>query len=95
MPTDVGPRPARQPAGMPRFLVHHRHKPHECGITFASFRGHDSSLRHRAALASCASGDHEIWWTVEAASEQEVLAQLPFFVARRSTLTSVSEVVIP
>jgi hypothetical protein len=87
-------RPGSLPR-MPRFLVHHRHEPHECGIAFASFRGHDSPLRHRAALASCASGDHGIWWAVEAASEQDVLAQLPFFVARRSTLTSVSEVVIP
>ena len=25
---------------MPRFLLHHRHEPHECGVAFASFRGH-------------------------------------------------------
>jgi hypothetical protein len=80
---------------MPRFLIHHRHEPHECGVVFASFRGHDSSLRHRATLASCVSGGHAIWWTVDAATEADALALLPFFVAERSTATRVSEVDIP
>ena len=80
---------------MARFLVHHRHAPQECGIAFASFKGHDSPLRHRAALASCQDGGHAIWWAVEAGSEHDALAQLPFFVARRSTITRVREVVIP
>jgi hypothetical protein len=34
-----------------------------------AFRGHDSRLRHRTTLASCASGGHAIWWAVEAASD--------------------------
>jgi hypothetical protein len=29
---------------MPRYLVHHRHSQHECGVAFASFRGHESPL---------------------------------------------------
>ena len=62
-------------------------QPHECGVAFASFKGHESPLRHRAALASCASGGHAIWWTVEAATEADALALLPFFVAERSTVT--------
>ena len=82
-------------AGMPRFLVHHRHEPHECGVAFASFKGHETPLRHRAALASCASGGHAIWWAVEAATEQDALALLPFFVAERSTAVAVTEVQIP
>jgi hypothetical protein len=52
-------------------------------------------LRHAAALASCDSGDHAIWWTVEAASERDALALLPFFIAQRATATRVREVVIP
>jgi len=80
---------------MPRYLVHHRHEPRECGIAFAAFKGHGSPLRHRAALASCPTGGHAIWWSVEAASEQDALRQLPYFVARRSTIAQVSEVVIP
>jgi hypothetical protein len=80
---------------MPRYMVHHRHEPRECGIAFAAFKGHESPLRHRAALASCTSGGHAIWWTVDAASEQDALGQLPYFVARRSTIAQVSEVVIP
>lgn len=80
---------------MPRYLVHHSHRPHECGVAFASFRGHESPLRHGAALASCASGGHAIWWTVEAATEAEALALLPFFVAERASATRVCEVQIP
>jgi hypothetical protein len=80
---------------VPCFLVHHRHEPHQCGIAFAAFRGHDSPLRHRAALASCLSGGHAIWWAVEAASEDDALRQLPFFIARRATVTRVSQIVIP
>ena len=80
---------------MPRFLLHHRHEPHECGVAFASFRGHGSPLRHRAALASCVSGGHAIWWSVEADSEDEALALLPYFVAVRTTATRVSQVLIP
>jgi hypothetical protein len=80
---------------MPRFLVHHRHEPHQCGIAFAAFKGHDSPLRHRAALASCPTGGHAIWWALEAAGEDDALRQLPFYVAQRSTVTQVTEVEIP
>ena len=80
---------------MPRFLIHHRHEPHECGVAFAAFKGHESALRHRAALASCAFGGHAIWWWVQARGEQEALALLPFFVAQRATATRVREVEIP
>ena len=80
---------------MPRFLIHHRHEPHECGAAFAAFKGHGSPLRHREALASCAFGGHAIWWRVQARGEQEALALLPFFVARRATATRVGEVEIP
>jgi hypothetical protein len=54
---------------MPRYLLQHRHEPRECGVVFASFKGHGSPLRHRATVASCRSGGHAIWWNVEAASE--------------------------
>jgi hypothetical protein len=80
---------------MPCFLVHHRHEPRECGIAFTAFKGHDSPLRHRAALASCPTGGHAIWWALEAASEDDALRQLPFYVAQRSTVTQVTEVEIP
>lgn len=59
---------------------------------FASFKGHQSPLRHRATLASCRSGGHAIWWAVEADSEEEALRLLPFYLAERTTITRVSEV---
>lgn len=80
---------------MLRYLLQHRHDPLECGVVFASFKGHESPLRHRPTLASCMSGDHAIWWTVEAESEEDALGLLPFYVAERTTATRVSEVRIP
>jgi hypothetical protein len=78
-----------------RFLIRHHHDPSECGVVFAAFKGHESPLRHRATLASCAFGDHTIWWAVDAVSEAEALGFLPFYVAQRSTATRVAEVDIP
>ena len=80
---------------MPCFLLHHRHEPDECGVVFASFRGHDSSLRRQPTIASCRTGGHAIWWNVESASAAEALALLPYFVATRTSVTRVSEVHIP
>jgi hypothetical protein len=78
-----------------RFLLQHRHESHECPVVFASFRGHDSPLRHQPTLASCRSGGHAIWWTVEAASETDALALLPAYVAARTTISRVTDVQIP
>jgi hypothetical protein len=80
---------------MSRYLLHHRHEPHECGVVFASFKGHESPLRRQATLGSCRSGGHAIWWTVDAASEDDALALLPFYVAERTTATTVGDVEIP
>jgi hypothetical protein len=78
-----------------RYVLHHRHEPNECGAVFASFRGHESPLRRQSTLASCRTGGHAIWWTVDAASESEALGLLPYYVAERTTAASVSEVDIP
>jgi hypothetical protein len=80
---------------MPSFLIQHHHEPPECGVVFAAFKGHDSPLRHRATLASCAFGGHAIWWSVEATSELAALALLPTYVAARATAIRVKEVEIP
>jgi hypothetical protein len=80
---------------MPRYLLHHHHEPNECGVAFAAFRGFESPLRHKGALASCHSGGHSLWWTVGASSEDDALAQLPYFVAQRTTAVPVNEVLIP
>ena len=80
---------------MGRFLLHHRHEAQACGVVFAAFRGHKSPLRRRPTVASCRSGGHEIWWTVDAGSDAEALALLPFYVAERTTAIPVSDVEIP
>jgi hypothetical protein len=80
---------------MTRYLLQHQHEPHECGVVFTSFKGHESPLRHQPTLASCRSGGHAIWWTVDAASEADALGLLPHYVAQRTTATRVTEVEIP
>ena len=98
---DEGACPMSAPAGagtlvvVARFLIHHRHAPRECGAVFASFKGFQSPLRGRPALASCDRGGHAIWWSVEAADEDEALALVPFYVAQRATVIPVTEVEIP
>jgi hypothetical protein len=80
---------------MTRFMLSHRHLPEECPTAFAAWHGFDSPLRHQPALASCQQGGHALWWTVEAPSEPEALAQLPPYVAERTDANQVSEVSIP
>ena len=80
---------------MSRYLLYHHHAANECGVVFAAFAGFESPLRRSEALASCSSGGHSIWWTVDAASEEGALALLPFYVAERTTAVPVSEVRIP
>lgn len=62
---------------------------------FAAFSGYDSPLRHRTALSSCQFGGHAIWWEVQAPSEADALALLPFYVAERTTITAIAPLEIP
>jgi hypothetical protein len=80
---------------MPRYLLAHRHDAHECGSAFAAWKGFDSPLRRSPTTGSCADGGHALWWTVEARDEQDALAQLPPYIARRTEVAKVSEVQIP
>jgi hypothetical protein len=75
-----------------RFMLHHRHSPAECGVTFAAWRGFSSPLRGRAAICSCRFGSHELWWELDAASEADALSQLPPFVADRATAIRIEAV---
>jgi hypothetical protein len=78
-----------------KFVLNHRHRPEECRAAYAAWNGFDSPLRDREAVASCASGGHGILWTVEADDEQRALALLPRFVAERTEVNAVREVLIP
>jgi hypothetical protein len=78
-----------------QFLLHHRHDARECGVAYASFKGHRSPLRRSDAVSSCLTGGHELWWVVEAVSSEAALAFLPHFVASRATVTPIRKVLIP
>jgi hypothetical protein len=81
--------------GVAQFMLTHRHRPEECRVAFASWQGFDSPLRRKQTLASCAEGGHSLWWTIEAESQADALAQLPPYLADRTEATRVSEVAIP
>ncbi len=80
---------------MATFLLCHGHAPGECRFAFAAWKGFDSPLRHRPALATCASGGHRLWWRVDASDAGAALGQLPGFVAERTEVLEVGEVPIP
>jgi hypothetical protein len=78
-----------------RYVLEHRHAPEECRTTYAAWSGFDSPLRRNGALASCASGGHRLFWTVQAEDGESALSQLPPFVAERTEVSEVREVTIP
>jgi hypothetical protein len=80
---------------MPLFVLSHQHEPDECRFAFAAWKGFDSPLRHSVAVASCIDGGHRAWWQIEAADAEAALAQLPPYVAERTTVEAAHQVTIP
>jgi hypothetical protein len=80
---------------VPVFALTHAHRPEECAISIAAWKGFPSPLRHSRPLGSCAAGGHHVWWFVEAADAEAALAQLPPYVAERTTAQEVREVRTP
>jgi hypothetical protein len=77
------------------FVLSHVHRPDECGIAIAAWKGFRSPLRRSRPLGSCAAGGHRVWWTVQAPDRVAALVQLPAYVAERTTVDEVREVPIP
>ncbi|WP_408898428.1 hypothetical protein ACJ5H2_04795 [Nocardioides sp. R1-1] len=80
---------------MPRFRIVHGHAPDECGASLASWQGFASPLRKNAALASCAAGQHQVWWDVEAPDAEQALALLPEFIRARTDVQRVEDLPVP
>ena len=85
----------RAPAQCGTFILCHEHRPEECRIAIAAWKGYRSPLRGGRPLGSCASGGHRLWWTVQAADGAAALAQLPGYVADRTIAQEVREVPLP
>lgn len=81
-------------AVMPTFILAHTHDQDECRVVYAAWRGYDSPLRGLDAMASCATGDHRMYWTVEAGSAGEAMQQLPPYLAERTHASEVRRVAI-
>jgi hypothetical protein len=80
---------------MPTYVLTHRHKPHECAIAAAAWKGFASPLRHGRPLGSCAQDGHRVWWTVDAEDAPAALSLLPHYVAKRTVAEEVREVLLP
>jgi hypothetical protein len=80
---------------MATYVLVHRHQANECRRAYAAWKGFDSPLRRTRTFASCARGDHRVFWTVEAVNERSALAQLPDWLAARTEASEVSSVAIP
>jgi hypothetical protein len=80
---------------MATFVLSRRHRPQECRIAIAAWRGFDSPLRDGCPLGCCISGRHGIRWIVEASDNEAALAQLPPYVAERTTADEVTELPLP
>lgn len=84
-----GPWPGRT------FILCHEHRPEECRIAIAAWKGYRSPLRGGRPFGLCASGGHGLWWTVQATDGAAALAQLPAYVADRKFAQELREVPIP
>ena len=80
---------------MPRFLLHHEHRPEECAAAYAAWQGFSSPLRHHVAPSTCLVGGHAVWWSVEAHDADAALELVPPYVRRRTNPTQVRDVEIP
>ena len=78
-----------------QYVLIHSHDPAECATAFAAWGGVASPLRGGIALAGCAHGDHRVFWTVSAGDPEAALAMLPDYVAERTVVARVRDVVIP
>jgi hypothetical protein len=88
-------RSVRQADVVPKFVLTHTHKPEECAVSIASWKGFASPLRHGRPFGSCATGGHRVWWTVEAVNAQAALTLLPDYIARRTIAAEVREMHLP
>ncbi len=81
-------------AVMSTFILARAHEKAESRDACAAWRGYDSPVRGLAAMASWATGDHHMHWTVDANSTLEALKQLPPYLAERTHASEVRRVAI-
>lgn len=80
---------------MPDYLLEHRHTANECAAAFAAWRGFASPLRGEEVQCTCLAGEHALRWRVAADHPDAALALLPRYVAERTEIVEVRDVVIP
>jgi hypothetical protein len=77
------------------FLLEHTHDAGECDAVFAAWKGFASPLRHERVRSTCLEGGHSLFWVVQAADAAAALALLPPYVAERTRVVRVRDVLVP
>ena len=80
---------------MASFRIAHRHEADECPVVYAAWRGIDSPLRGETTISTCRWGDHQIWWDLDVADQDEAMSYLPPYVADRAVALRIGPVDIP
>ncbi len=70
---------------MAEFMLHHIHRAEDCESIFQEAQKVDQSLKGRTFFCTCQSGDHGMFFQVEANSGDEALNLFPEAV--RATIT--------
>jgi hypothetical protein len=68
---------------MARFILHHHHAPGECRAANAALKK-SAMPRHHPGPGFCRLAGHEMWWSLDATSEEDALRHLPPYVAERT-----------
>lgn len=71
---------------MTEFMLHHTHRAEDCESLFHEAQKVDQSIKGRTFFCTCASGDHGMFFQVEANSGDEALNLFPEAVRATTTV---------
>ena len=71
---------------MAEFMLHHTHRAEDCESMFQEAQKVDQSIKGRTFFCTCTSGDHGMFFQVEANSLDEALNLFPEAVRATTTV---------
>ncbi len=71
---------------MAEFMLHHTHRAEDCGSMFQEAQKVDQSIKGSTFFCTCQSGDHGMFFQVEANSGDEALNLFPEAVRATTTV---------
>ncbi len=80
---------------MAEFMLHHTHRPEDCGSIFPALQNVDSSLKGKSFFCTCPSGEHGGIFQVVADSAEEARNLLPVEMRATTIVLSGAHMPIP